>query len=863
MSTSKALHNRLEEIFSGSEPLPPEPLQPQPVPAEDALQQYSYLDAASVIDRDLTRIVAIGHALSQLHDLDLLLRQAVGMICQQFDLYSVQIYLLDSTRQSLVLRAVSGTASREISRRGRQHVMDAHSVVGIALATERPVIIHDARTSEIFVPDVLLPDTCCELALPLLAAGHSFGVLDLYIADATIFTPGRETVLEVLASRLAAAIEKAIADELHAQVSETEHLPQVRLGWEEFLDAIHRKDRVGFEYEEGSETISDLVNPLVQPASQTTLAVPLMLSGETIGSLHLERVPEGQTPSPLSWSQEENSLVRAIADRIAQHLDNLRLLSQAERYRVEAEEAARRLTREGWESYMQTTTQVTAGFVYDLDEVKPIDQPVPTSPDLDEGSLHSLATRELKIRDETIGEFSLADIADTDPIAASILSVVTDRLSTHIENLRLLEETERSRQQLDKRAAELETVARVSTAAATILSPQELLQSVVDLTKYSFNLYHAHVYMLSPDKESLVLKAGAGKVGHRMVDEGENLPLITGKSVVVRTALARKGVIVNDVRQDPGFLPHAALPDALSELAVPMVVGDQLLGVFDVLASVTHRFTEEDMRTFTTLASQVSVALRNAELYAEQMAAVVRLRELDHLKNSFLANMSHELRTPLNSILGFAQVILEGLDGPLTDDMENDLGLIEKNGNHLLNLINEILDMAKIEAGRMSLSPEPVNLAELLNDVIETSQSLLRDRSLYMALQNEEQANVTLLIDYTRMRQVFLNVIGNATKFTDQGGITVAVERYGSKLHVLIHDTGIGIPPDKLEMVFEAFSQVDTSTTRKVGGTGLGLPISRRLVEMHGGRLWAESAGIPGEGSTFIIELPVNPVGKV
>jgi signal transduction histidine kinase len=352
-----------------------------------------------------------------------------------------------------------------------------------------------------------------------------------------------------------------------------------------------------------------------------------------------------------------------------------------------------------------------------------------------------------------------------------------------------------------------------------------------------------------------------------MVEEGESLPLLSGKSVVVRTALARKGVIVNDVREDADFLPHAALPDALSELAVPMVVGDQLLGVFDVLASVTHRFTEEDMRTFTTLASQVSVALRNAELYAEQMAAVVRLRELDHLKNSFLANMSHELRTPLNSILGFAQVILEGLDGPLTADMENDLGLIEKNGNHLLHLINEILDMAKIEAGRMSLSPEPVNLAELLNDVIETSQSLLRNKEkgkeLYLALQNEEQANVTLLLDYTRMRQVFLNIIGNATKFTDDGGITVGVERYGSKLHVLIHDTGQGIPPDKLEMVFEAFTQVDTSTTRKVGGTGLGLPISRRLVEMHGGRLWAESAGIPGEGSTFIIELPVNPVGKV
>jgi signal transduction histidine kinase len=862
MSTSKALHNRLEEIFTGTEPLPPEPLQPQPIP-DEGVQQYNYLDAASVIDRDLTRIVEIGHALGQLHDLELLLRQAAGMICQQFDLYSVQIYLLNATRQSLTLRAISGVASREISRRGLQHALDAHSVVGIALATERPVIIQDVSISEIFNPDPLLPDTCSELALPLLAMGHSYGVLDLHISDPTIFAPGRETVLEVLASRLAAAIERVVADELHAQADKTDHLPQVRLGWEDFLDAIHRKDRVGFEYQEENETISEMMAPISGPSSQTMLSVPLMLSGETIGSLNLERLLESPVTQQAVWSSEENILVRAIADRIAQHLDNLRLLSQAERYRTEAEEAARRLTRESWENYMQSAPAAPAGFMYDLDEVKPLGETPLTYVEPDENFSHSLAMRELRIRDETIGEFSLADVTNDDPIAANILSVVTDRLSTHIENLRLLEETERSRQQLDKRAAELETVARVSTAAATILSPQELLQSVVDLTKYSFNLYHVHVYMLSADKEKLVLKAGAGKVGHRLVEAGESLPLMTDKSVVTRAALARKGIIVNDVRADPDFLAHDALPDALSELAVPMVVGDQLLGVFDVLASVTLRFTEEDMRTFTTLASQVSVALRNAELYAEQMAAVVRLRELDHLKNSFLANMSHELRTPLNSILGFAQVILEGLDGPLTADMENDLGLIEKNGNHLLHLINEILDMAKIEAGRMSLSPEPVNLVELLSDVVETAQSLLRDRSLYLTLKNEEQANVTLLLDYTRMRQVFLNVIGNATKFTDQGGITVAVERFGSKLHVLIHDTGIGIPPDKLEMIFEAFSQVDTSTTRKVGGTGLGLPISRRLVEMHGGRLWAESAGIPGEGSTFVVELPVNPVGKV
>ena len=271
------------------------------------------------------------------------------------------------------------------------------------------------------------------------------------------------------------------------------------------------------------------------------------------------------------------------------------------------------------------------------------------------------------------------------------------------------------------------------------------------------------------------------------------------------------------------------------------------------------------MRTFTTLASQTSVALQNAELYAEQLATVERLRELDNMKSAFLANMSHELRTPLNSILGFTQVILEGLDGDLTDLMISDLELIEKNGKHLLNLINDVLDMAKIEAGRLNLSPEPISLYDLLDDVLISASSLVRDKNLYAKLDADPAGDWVVMADHVRMRQVFINLISNSVKFTDQGGIRVELERMlpasegqQDRIQVRVIDSGIGIPPSKLDEVFEAFSQVDSSTTRKAGGTGLGLPISRRLVELHGGRLWAESKGIPGEGSVFLLELPIT-----
>jgi signal transduction histidine kinase len=299
-----------------------------------------------------------------------------------------------------------------------------------------------------------------------------------------------------------------------------------------------------------------------------------------------------------------------------------------------------------------------------------------------------------------------------------------------------------------------------------------------------------------------------------------------------------------------------------------MIVGDKILGVFDVQSDRIKGFSEEDTRTFFTLAAQVSVALQNARLYVEQLATVERLRELDNMKSAFLANMSHELRTPLNSILGFTQVIVEGIDGPLTDVMTTDLELIEKNGQHLLRLINDVLDMAKIEAGRLSLSTEPLNMYEMLEDVLLTNGPLARDRNLYLELNADPTIDWTVVADSIRLRQILINLIGNSIKFTEVGGIAIDIAKLPAsaefnkeRLQVIVRDTGIGIPPDKLETIFEAFSQVDSSTTRKASGTGLGLPISRRLVELHGGRLWAESKGVPGEGSTFYLELPVlNPV---
>jgi len=455
------------------------------------------------------------------------------------------------------------------------------------------------------------------------------------------------------------------------------------------------------------------------------------------------------------------------------------------------------------------------------------------------------------VRGETIGQLAVAGLQEIPPEAVQLAGNIAEQVSIQVENLRLFELNE-------KRASELETVAVISAAASTTLDPDELLQTVVDLTKERFNLYHAHIYLADESWNTLLLAAGAGEVGRQMVMTGHAIPMNSSKSVVARAMRERASVIINDVRAEENFLPNPHLPDTRSEMAVPMISGDKVVGVFDLQSSSVGNFTQDDANIFTTLAFQVAVTLQNARLYQEQRATVEQLRELDRLKSSFLANMSHELRTPLNSILGFADVMLEELDGPLTDNMRTDLGLIYKNGQHLLHLINDVLDMAKIESGKMNLNIEKFNLQEVIEEVTSITSTLASEKNLALFIEPASDREVEISADKIRVRQVMINLVNNAIKFTEKGKISIHVAREENSVLITVKDTGIGIPMDHLEAIFQEFTQVDTSTTRKAGGTGLGLPISRKLIEMHGGRLWAESSGVNGEGSTFYVFLPIE-----
>ncbi len=407
-------------------------------------------------------------------------------------------------------------------------------------------------------------------------------------------------------------------------------------------------------------------------------------------------------------------------------------------------------------------------------------------------------------------------------------------------------EMKKAQAEIQKRASELQTVAEVGTAAATILDPDRLLAQVVELTKTNFGLYHAHIYLIDETGEFLVLASGAGEAGAQMKAQGWKIAADSATSLVARAFRTREGVIVNDVQAAPDFLPNPLLPETRAELAVPLIVGERVLGVLDVQADQVGRFTREDVAIQTTLAGQIATAIENARLFQES-------RQVDRLKSEFLANMSHELRTPLNSIIGYIQLLLMDLEGEVSEESYEDMRSIDTNSKHLLNLINDILDLAKIEAGRVELHLEQMDVAALLDTVKNNNAGLFINSALSFNVSAEEGLP-PINADPVRINQILNNLISNAFKFTESGGVTLRAYQDNNDVCIAVQDTGIGIAEKDLEAVFERFRQVDGSFTRRAEGTGLGLSITRLLVEMHKGRLSVRSK--PGEGSAFTVHLP-------
>ncbi len=292
-----------------------------------------------------------------------------------------------------------------------------------------------------------------------------------------------------------------------------------------------------------------------------------------------------------------------------------------------------------------------------------------------------------------------------------------------------------------------------------------------------------------------------------------------------------------------------------SALIVPLIGPEHVLGALVLARRAAGSFASREVDLMTTFANQSALAMQNAELFQQLAERGRQLQLASEHKSQFLANMSHELRTPLNAILGYTELLSDGIYGQLPERAGGVLERVLENGRNLLALINDVLDLAKIEAGELTLGLEDYYLAPLVQNVMAAMEPLARAKGLSL-IANAADGMPAGRGDARRLQQVLINLVGNAIKFTDAGEVEVSARDREGCFCIAVRDTGPGIAPEDQKKIFEEFQQVDNSSTRRKGGTGLGLAISRRIVELHGGRI--SVASTPGEGATFHVDIPVR-----
>jgi signal transduction histidine kinase len=294
-------------------------------------------------------------------------------------------------------------------------------------------------------------------------------------------------------------------------------------------------------------------------------------------------------------------------------------------------------------------------------------------------------------------------------------------------------------------------------------------------------------------------------------------------------------------------------------ISVPMLLEDQVIGSLSLVRKVPADFPAEVIELLRNFATQSALAIQNARLFREIADKSRQLEAASRHKSEFLANMSHELRTPLNAIIGFSEVLAERMFGEVNAKQAEYLQDILSSGRHLLSLINDILDLSKVEAGRLELELARFHLPSALDNAL----TLVRERASRHGIrlaQAVDEAVSEIVADERKVKQILLNLLSNAVKFTPEGGrIAVAVTPTGDGIQISVSDTGIGIAPVDQAAIFEEFRQVGRDDARKQEGTGLGLTLAKKFVELHGGQIWVQSQ--VGQGATFTFTLPARPEG--
>lgn len=650
--------------------------------------------------------------------------------------------------------------------------------------------------------------------------------------------------------------------------------------------------------------------------AQSSLQVPIILRNDEIGAIEAFDAKKSR-----EWTTNDTTLVQTVSAQVALALDNARLFRETQTALTETEtlyQASAELNAaRGQDEILQVIRKYTMlGEADNLLSLSVFDQPwdSATSPQwvipvarhttlsldrvrtryaLEEYPAHQLLSPSEPVIIEAIADdprldehsrrlFGQAFLGQSaalfplvvggswvgfitavfslrthlDEIEVRRITALAGQAAVAMQNLRLLEVSLR-------RAGQLQTAAEIARDTSSTLALDTLLQRSVNLLCDRFGYYHASIFLLDETGMDAAVRESTGAAGEEMKRRSHKLP-VGSRSVIGQVTLTGQPMLLNDVGAEEARSIHRfnpLLPHTRAELGMPLKIGTRVIGALDVQATRVNAFTEDDVAVLQILADQVAVAVDNARVYELAQKAMEEIREADRLKSQFLANMSHELRTPLNSIIGFSRVILKGIDGPITDQQTQDLTAIYNSGQHLLGLINDVLDLSRIEAGKMELSFENnVNLVDIIKGVMSTTVGLVKDKPIVLKQEIDPELP-QVRADSIKVRQVLLNLLSNAAKFTEQGSITVRASVQLSpegdpEVLIQVIDTGPGISPADQAKLFQPFSQVDGSLTRKSGGSGLGLSISQHLVWMHGGQIGLDSE--ESKGSTFYFTLPIS-----